>query len=475
MRKNLIISIIFVLFFIISGCGGEEDCRLATERKDGYKCDEISGFWEKLKDGEDNNGSLDSECLPGSFQCVGNESYYCTSLNNEWVYDARCENGCNEATGKCNESGNDTDTDTDTTDTTDTTEEPTNPTEEPTGGCKLDESLLDSDAKAYFAFKGAGVINDPGTEDPEWASLVKTSLVGIDGKDLDYATSYSFFLTTTLTANDGSDINSVALEALGDPDMSTGRFTTIAFAALPIDYIEMLKELVDDPDYMESYPEYAEKHIVPIAPVTQIIDILYTADTHYVKQCMLAVNKYGNNEVFGQETSIGKFQVCYEKNEDFSIGETFKLAMNAELAMGQEIVDMYTDVDSIDDLCTCFDLKATGDDDQVDCATIDWEGGDVEVICKETDHKQLNEAEDGCECMTGYHADGDNCVEDEAPAVTCDAEAHKTLNEAQDGCVCMLGYHADGDNCVEDAEPECTTNEQCDEGEVCNEGVCEVE
>ena len=38
----------------------------------------------------------------------------------------------------------------------------------------------------------------------------------------------------------------------------------------------------------------------------------------------------------------------------------------------------------------------------------------------------------------------------------------------------MLGYHADGDNCVEDAEPECTTNEQCDEGEVCVEGTCQA-
>ena len=137
MRKNLTVSIIFVLFFIISGCGGKEDCRLATDMKDGYKCDETSGSWEKDKDGEDNNekdnngennngennngennngennngennnGSHDSECLPGSFQCVGNESYYCTSLNKEWVYDARCEDGCDPATGQCKNNSND--------------------------------------------------------------------------------------------------------------------------------------------------------------------------------------------------------------------------------------------------------------------------------------------------------------------------------------------------------------------------------
>ena len=39
----------------------------------------------------------------------------------------------------------------------------------------------------------------------------------------------------------------------------------------------------------------------------------------------------------------------------------------------------------------------------------------------------------------------------------------------------MLGYHAEGDNCVEDAEePECEENEDCDENEMCVEGTCQA-
>ena len=44
--------------------------------------------------------SYNQECTPGEFECIGSESYYCNSLAS-WVYDARCENGCNSSTGKC--------------------------------------------------------------------------------------------------------------------------------------------------------------------------------------------------------------------------------------------------------------------------------------------------------------------------------------------------------------------------------------
>ena len=223
--------------------------------------------------------------------------------------------------------------------------------------CLLDASLINSDAEKYFGYKGIGKINPGDVAEPEWASLVKFALEGIEGKDLDYADNYSFFFETTLTGNDGSDILSVAVEALGDPNMSSDRFTTIAFAAVPIQYIDALKEAGAD--------------VFPSAPITQVIDLAFTSDNVYAKQCMIGVNKYAMSEDFAQEMPVGQFQVCYDNNETFAVGETFKLAMNAELGVGQEIVDMYSDVDTIDDLCTCFDLTATGDDDTVDCNTID--------------------------------------------------------------------------------------------------------
>lgn len=44
--------------------------------------------------------SNNQECTPGDFECVGSESYYCNSQGS-WVYDARCENGCDDSTGRC--------------------------------------------------------------------------------------------------------------------------------------------------------------------------------------------------------------------------------------------------------------------------------------------------------------------------------------------------------------------------------------
>ena len=39
-------------------------------------------------------------CHSGDFSCEGSESYYCNSQGS-WVYDARCENGCDSSTGRC--------------------------------------------------------------------------------------------------------------------------------------------------------------------------------------------------------------------------------------------------------------------------------------------------------------------------------------------------------------------------------------
>jgi len=44
--------------------------------------------------------SNNQECTPGEFECEGSESYYCNSRGS-WVYDARCEDGCNDSTGRC--------------------------------------------------------------------------------------------------------------------------------------------------------------------------------------------------------------------------------------------------------------------------------------------------------------------------------------------------------------------------------------
>ena len=221
--------------------------------------------------------------------------------------------------------------------------------------CKLDESIINSDAEHYFGFKGAGKINSATTSSPDWANLVRVTLEGVDGKDLDYAGSYSFFLETSLNAYGGFDVPAVALEALGDPNMSSGRFTTIALAIVPVQFIDVLK----------AYKEF--EGVFPVAPIVQIFDLAYTSDNAYVKQCVVAENKYGMNEVFGQKTAVGKTQVCADeyRNETFGAGENFKVAMNAELVL----VDPEGDAASAD-LCTCY---KTEDSSVVDCSEISWE------------------------------------------------------------------------------------------------------
>ena len=76
-----------------------------------------------------NNNDNSQECTAGEFKCVGNESHYCNSLGS-WVYDARCENGCNSLTGKCNSNfggdNNDTDSDDSSDSANDNTDSDTN-------------------------------------------------------------------------------------------------------------------------------------------------------------------------------------------------------------------------------------------------------------------------------------------------------------------------------------------------------------
>lgn len=87
------------------------------------KCSSNSGGGNNGGSGDngssDNNGNSsgnnDAECASGKFKCIGSESYYCNSLGS-WVYDARCENGCDSATGKCKSNSND---DTDSGDSSD--------------------------------------------------------------------------------------------------------------------------------------------------------------------------------------------------------------------------------------------------------------------------------------------------------------------------------------------------------------------
>lgn len=170
MKKVLVcFAIIAMLFF--AGCGADEDenngtsgnsvCTYGTyecQGNDSYYCgygngsnDLMWSFYEQCSNGcnyvsgkclsnsDDGNnggsgdngsgnnngnssGNNDAECTSGKFKCIGSESYYCNSLGS-WVYDARCENGCDSATGKCKSNSNDNaDSENDNTDSGDSSD-----------------------------------------------------------------------------------------------------------------------------------------------------------------------------------------------------------------------------------------------------------------------------------------------------------------------------------------------------------------
>ena len=82
MQKFFVILTLFAALIFVAACGGGSS----------------SG-----------SESSNQKCTPGEFECIGSESYYCNSLSS-WVYDARCEDGCNDSTGRCySDSGNNND------------------------------------------------------------------------------------------------------------------------------------------------------------------------------------------------------------------------------------------------------------------------------------------------------------------------------------------------------------------------------
>lgn len=107
-------------------------------------------------------------------------------------------------------------------------DEPTDPTDtayDP-ASCTLDDTILESSAAHYFAFKGIGTIYDKNDTSFSYAQNVTATLVGIDGKNLDYGKDYSVFYDNYSLSDFYADTQAVALVVLGDPNMSTGLFST---------------------------------------------------------------------------------------------------------------------------------------------------------------------------------------------------------------------------------------------------------
>ena len=231
----------------------------------------------------------------------------------------------------------------DLTDPTDSTD-PTDPS-----ACTLDESILDCSSSDYcFAFKGEGVINAYGQINDFTTNTAET-LAGFEsyGKHLNHATSLFF----------RDNNQAILLNLNADPDSAKGNnYTTLVGAQIPTGYIDVMKE--------------TGSNRLAIAPYSEVYDLAYSSDWQYTKQCIIAASTMSFVDEFSQHLPVGVTQVCYAENDSFGVGETFRLAMRAELVTDvQELVDMLPDVNSQEELCKCFELSSGSG---VDCSTINF-------------------------------------------------------------------------------------------------------
>lgn len=305
-------------------CGGDNDCVTACIEAGADRPEGLELFTAIINCTADNCASVSTSE---------------EELNNCFL------NYCKKEFEDCNMVINQLDpTDTDTADT-DTADTDTGDTFDPSA-CTLDESILDCSSSEYcFAFKGEGVISADINSDT-YTDNAAATLFGFDSYNKDLDSAVSLFISTTF-----NDYQAVELLVNGDPD--NFGFTTGVTAYIPISYIDNMKNNGSDR--------------LSVAPVSKVYDFLVSHE--YVKQCLIAASRMSYVDEFGgQEMPVGATQVCYTETDSFGVGETFRLAMRAELVTDvQELVDMFEHIDYPEDLCSCHEL---GSNSEVDCSVL---------------------------------------------------------------------------------------------------------
>lgn len=310
-------------------------------------CDTRTG-WCASSSNNDTGSNEYSECSSGSYRCYGITSQKC--YDGYWEKYEQCsgDKECNSSTGRCtSKSGSSGNNDGGSSNGG-------NNSGSNGGGCTLSSSIVNSTASSYFAYKGTGKIQSSSASSVDWnTNSVTVKFGGIPGKTKNIADKYSYFIESYIS-NDDTRYDTVAIIALDNFD-SDGYAGSSIDAEVPIYFIT---------DYLIPNNIFE----MSIAPYLWFFDLTWTSDHSYLKRCLIASNKFGYNSDFRNDTNLGKLQVCYENNDDFSIGETFKVAFFAELLTGQNMLDDYG-VDSAEDLCWCYNNNSGS---QVACSSISW-------------------------------------------------------------------------------------------------------
>ena len=321
--------------------------------------------------------------------------------------------------------------------------------------CKLDKDLLtlDTAADRYLAFKGIGILNPTNpnvlqNRNAQPATQVKFDAAGMPETSFQYATTYSFY-DFGYSANYQEDL--VTLTIVGDVT-TEGYIKTIAFVSVPVSYVDYMKQ--------------NEVYELAQAPMTQVLNLKRSNDGKYMQQCLFA------SKVINNQYVSGKMKICYD-NKELAVGGTFKMSMVSEIASDQETVDTFTDINSLDDLCSCYDLTIESDNDEdarVSCEGIDWnkaaddkcedpnaeKNANGECVCK--DGFETNEETKKCEkkeeevdpCKdVKCENEGDVCVADATdadkgykcePKAECKDADNEVLNEKTNKCDCKEGF-----------------------------------
>ena len=311
--------------------------------------------------------------------------------------------------------------------------------------CTLGNELYTINADRYFAFKGMGTINPANalqSQTSQSAASVKVAYDGIPGASFTYAGNYSFY---EYGYSQMVQADAITLNAVGDVT-SASFIATLATVTVPLDYLTYMQE--------------NEIFELDQAPITEVAVLKWSKDSRFVQQCIY----FGKVDATGQYFN-GKMKVCHDKNKEFAQGETFKMSMVAEIGSDEDTAGMFSDIETVEDLCPCFDLDLPEDDpnnQRVDCDTINWNGGAEEPECD----AETEELKDGkCECKEGFEREEENgkCVAKEEEADPC-----KDVTCENEGEVCVADAEAEnGYKCEVPAPADPCDPNPCEDGETC--------
>jgi hypothetical protein len=212
-----------------------------------------------------------------------------------------------------------------------------------TGAC-TDMSIIEpvAEYENYFALNVVAEINPFGASSEEITEAAykkfNIKITGQPNTDLDPSMIYA-----TLDEK-GNNIQIIAMGDMGDNE---SEYNTSIAAMLPIDGLEKMKS------------DNVSK--VDMAPYVILFKITELAD-NILKSCQTGLSDVSpeGSDFLG----FGKMEVCLEENQSFESGELIRIGFNASMIVDpEEVADVYG-VESIEELCTCYNVE-TGD--EVEC------------------------------------------------------------------------------------------------------------